>query len=93
MNTRSRGTSSEYVLDDPYFYFSDLSLREKKTSERLASCFIKRNHASDYLVLATKVGPKKRSESKKKIEESPLMKPFKNWFGRVCRRRGLGVGC
>ncbi|MGC2427615.1 MAG: hypothetical protein WA421_11310 [Nitrososphaeraceae archaeon] len=29
MNTRSRGTSSEYVLYDPYFYFSDLSLREK----------------------------------------------------------------
>ena len=43
MNKRNR-TSSEYIGYGLYFYFADLSLR--KTSERLPSCFIKRNHVS-----------------------------------------------
>jgi GDP-D-mannose dehydratase len=43
MNTRNR-TSSKYIGYGLYSYFADLSLR--KTSERLSSCFIKRNHVS-----------------------------------------------
>ncbi len=43
MNTRNR-TPSEFIGYALYFYFSGLSLR--KVSERLSSCFIKRNHVS-----------------------------------------------
>ena len=65
MNTRNR-TSSEYIGYGLYFYFSGLSLR--KTSERLSSCFIKRNHVSIWNWIQ-KYKPKKIFERKKKIEE------------------------
>jgi putative transposase len=65
MNTRNR-TSSEYIDYGLYFYFSGLSLR--KTSERLSSCFIKRNHVSVWNWIQ-KYKPKKIFERKKKIEE------------------------
>ena len=65
MNTRNR-TSSEYIGYGLYFYFSGLSLR--KTSERLSSCFIKRNHVSVWNWIQ-KYKPKKIFERKKKIEE------------------------
>jgi transposase-like protein len=53
-----------------YFYFSGLSLR--KTSERLSSCFIKRNHVSINLELDTNksINLKRYLKGKrKKIEE------------------------
>ena len=65
MNTRNR-TSSKYIGYGLYFYFSGLSLR--KTSERLSSCFIKRNHVSIWNWIQ-KYKPKKIFERKKKIEE------------------------
>jgi putative transposase len=65
MNTRNR-TSSEYIGYGLYFYFSGLSLR--KTSQRLSSCFIKRNHVSVWNWIQ-KYKPKKIFERKKKIEE------------------------
>ena len=65
MNTRNR-TSSEHIGYGLYFYFSGLSLR--KTSERLSSCFIKRNHVSIWNWIQ-KYKPKKIFERKKKIEE------------------------
>ena len=66
MNTRNR-TSSEYIGYGLYFYFSGLSLR--KTSERISSCFIKRNHVSIWNWIQQKYKPKKIFERKKKIEE------------------------
>ena len=69
MNTRNR-TSSEHIGYGLYFYFSGLSLR--KTSERLSSCFIKRNHVSINLELDTNksINPKRYLKGKrKKIEE------------------------
>ena len=69
MNTRNR-TSSEYIGYGLYFYFSGLSLR--KTSERLSSCFIKRNHVSINLELDTNksINTKRYLKGKrKKIEE------------------------
>ena len=49
-----------------FIYFSGLSLR--KTSERLSSCFIKRNHVSIWNWIQ-KYKPKKIFERRKKIEE------------------------
>lgn len=73
MNTRNR-TSSEHIGYGLYFYFSGLSLR--KTSERLSSCFIKRNHISINLELDSnksinpkKILERKKKENRKKIEE------------------------
>ena len=68
MNKRNR-TSSEYIGYGLYFYFADLSLR--KTSERLPSCFIKRNHVSINLELDNKSIDLKRylKGKRKKIEE------------------------
>jgi transposase-like protein len=69
MNTRNR-TSSEHIGYGLYFYFSGLSLR--KTSERLLSCFIKRNHVSINLELDINksINPKRYLKGKrKKIEE------------------------
>jgi len=66
MNTRNR-TSSKYIVYGLYFYFSGLSLR--KTSERLSSCFIKRNYISIWNWIQQKYKPKKIFERKKKIEE------------------------
>ena len=67
MNTRNR-TSSEYIGYGLYFYFSGLSLR--KTSERLSSCFIKRNQYNQSGIgYKQKYKPKKIFERKKKIEE------------------------
>ena len=43
MNARNR-TPLKYILYALYFYFLGLSLR--RTSERVSSCFIKRNHVS-----------------------------------------------
>jgi putative transposase len=57
---------SQYIGYGLYFYFSSLSLR--KTSERLSSCFIKRNHVSIWNWIQ-KYNPKKLSSHKKKIAE------------------------
>ncbi len=64
MNVNSRNrTPSEYIFYGLYFYFSGLSLR--RTSDRLSSCFIKRNHVSIWNWIQ-KYNPQKIS-SKKKI--------------------------
>ena len=70
MNTRNRA-SSEYIGYGLYFYFSGLSLR--KTSERLSSCFIKREKSyinQSGIGYKQKYKPKKIFERKrKKIKE------------------------
>ena len=69
MNKRNR-TSSEYIGYGLYFYFADLSLR--KTSERLSSCFIKREKScinQSGIGYKQKYKPKKIFERKKKIKE------------------------
>jgi putative transposase len=69
MNTRNR-TSSEYIGYGLYFYFSGISLR--KTSERLSSCFIKREKScinQSGIGYKQKYKPKKIFERKKKIKE------------------------
>ena len=69
MNKRNR-TSSEYIgygLSIFLFYFSGLSLR--KTSERLSSCFIKREKScinQSGIGYKQKYKPKKIFERKKK---------------------------
>ena len=65
MNTRNR-TSSEYIGYGLYLYFSGHSLR--KTSQRLSSWFIKRNHVT-ITNWIQKYKPKKIFERKKKIDE------------------------
>jgi putative transposase len=65
MVNRSR-TPTEYVGYGLYFYFSGLSLR--RTSERLSSCFIKRNHVSIWNWIQ-KYNPQKIASKKKKIDE------------------------
>jgi transposase-like protein len=70
MNTRNR-TSSEYIGYGLYSYFSGFSLR--KTSERLSSCFIKREKScinQSGIGYKQKYKPKKIFEVKrKKIDE------------------------
>ena len=69
MNTRNR-TSSEYIGYGLYFYFSGLSLR--KTSERLSSCFIKREimYFNQSGIGYKSINPKRYLKGrKKKIEE------------------------
>jgi len=66
MNTRNR-TSSEHIGYGLYYYFADLSLR--KTSERLSSCFIKREKScinQSGIGYKQKYKPKKIFERKKK---------------------------
>ncbi|MBA3977182.1 MAG: IS6 family transposase [Nitrosopumilus sp.] len=65
MNTRNR-TPPEYIFYGLYFYFSGLSLR--RTSERLSSCFINRNHVSIWNWIQ-KYNPQKISSKKKKVSE------------------------
>ncbi|MBA3977847.1 MAG: IS6 family transposase [Nitrosopumilus sp.] len=65
MNTRNR-TPSEYIGYGLYLYFSGLSLR--RASERLSSCFVKRNHVSIWNWIQ-KYKPKKLSNKRKRIEE------------------------
>jgi putative transposase len=59
-------TPSEYICYGLYLYFSGLSLR--RTSERLSSGFIKRNHVSIWNWIQ-KYNPKKITAKRKKIEE------------------------
>jgi putative transposase len=69
MNTRNR-TSSEYIGYGLYSYFSGFSLR--KTSERLSSCFIKREKScinQSGIGYKQKYKPKKIFKRKKKIKE------------------------
>ncbi len=65
MHTRNR-TPSQYIGYGLYFYFSGLSLR--RSSDRLSSCFIKRNHVSIWNWIQ-KYKPKKLYSKKKKVEE------------------------
>jgi hypothetical protein len=75
MNTRNR-TSSEYIGYGLYFYFSGFSLR--KISERLSSCFIKREKScinQSGIGYKQKYKPKKIFESKtiaKSLNEEPI---------------------
>lgn len=65
MTFRNR-TPSVYIGYALYFYFSGLSLR--RTSERLSSCFIKRNHVSIWNWIQ-KYKPQRISTKRKKIDE------------------------
>ena len=65
MHSRNR-TPSQYIGYGLYFYFSGLSLR--RASERLSSCFIKRNHVSIWNWIQ-KHNPRKLSSRKKRVEE------------------------
>lgn len=65
MINRNR-TPSEFISYGLYLYFSGLSLR--RTSERLSSGFIKRNHVSIWNWIQ-KYNPKKITAKRKKIEE------------------------
>jgi putative transposase len=70
MNTRNR-TSSEHIGYGLYSYFSGISLR--KTSERLSSCFIKREKSSinqSGIGYNKSINPKRYLKGKrKKIDE------------------------
>ena len=70
MNTRNR-TSSEHIGYGLYSYFADLSLR--MTSERLSSCFIKREKScinQSGTGYNKSINPKRYLKGKrKKIEE------------------------
>jgi putative transposase len=69
MNTRNR-TPSQHIGYGLYFYFSGFSLR--KTSERLSSCFIKREKScinQSGIGYKQKYKPKKIFKRKKKIKE------------------------
>ena len=66
MNIKRNRTPSEYICYGLYLYFSGLSLR--RTSERLSSGFIKRNHVSIWNWIQ-KYNPKKITAKRKKIEE------------------------
>jgi putative transposase len=65
VHSRNR-TPSPYIGYGLYFYFSGLSLR--RASERLSSCFIKRNHVSIWNWIQ-KYKPKRLSSRKRKVEE------------------------
>jgi putative transposase len=60
------GCASIYVGYAMYFYFSGLSLR--KSTDRLSSCFIKRNHVSIWNWIQ-RYNPKKISSKKSKVLE------------------------
>ena len=66
MNIKRNRTPSEYICYGLYFYFFSLSLR--RTSERLSSGFIIRNHVSIWNWIQ-KYNPKKINAKRKKIEE------------------------
>ncbi len=66
MYIKRNRTSSEYICYGLYLYFPGLSLR--RTSERLSSGFIKRNHVSIWNWIQ-KYNPKKITARRKKIEE------------------------
>ena len=65
MHTRNR-TPSQYIGYGLYFYFSGLSLR--RASDRLSSCFIKRNHVSIWNWIQ-RYKPRRLSSRKKKLVE------------------------
>ena len=67
MNKGNRTSSDILAMVFLSFYFSGLSLR--KTSERLSSSFIKRNHVSTWNWIQRKYKPKKIFEKKNKIKE------------------------
>jgi putative transposase len=66
VNIKRNRTPSEYICYGLHLYFSGLSLR--RTSERLSSGFIKRNHVSIWNWIQ-KYNPKKITAKRKKIEE------------------------
>lgn len=66
MYIKRNRTPSEYICYGLYLYFSGLSLR--RTSERLSSGFMKRNHVSIWNWIQ-KYNPKKITAKRKKIEE------------------------
>ena len=65
MHTRNR-TPSQYIGYGLYFYFSGLSLR--RASDRLSSCFVKRNHVS-ICNWIQKYKPRKVSSKRWKIDK------------------------
>ena len=87
---RFEGSVHLTVLYGLFFYFSGSSLR--KASDRLSSCFIKRNHV--YIRnWIQKYKPKKVLSSKKKVGEFVIDKTLLKWFKSGMALMGSNWAC